>query len=118
MKRSPLRRSKGVRKRNPARRKSELARCYGSRERVEWVKAQRCICRTTICEGPSENAHIKTGGTGRKADADQIVPLCHNHHVILHTEGVIWFQNLYSIDLDAAARATADAWEQVGEIDG
>jgi hypothetical protein len=58
---------------NRQRREKEFAREYGSDERVKWIKKQRCIG----CGGlPSENAHTVTGGMGRKADANTIVPLC------------------------------------------
>lgn len=71
---------------NAKRRASEFARCYGSKERVEWVKSLPCVgCATywPIQPSPgwvSENAHTVTGGKGRKADADTIVPLCAAHH--------------------------------------
>jgi hypothetical protein len=64
----------------PKKRKpSEFARIYGSRERVQAIKALRCEACWKY-RGPSENAHIKTGGTGRKADFAFIVPLCRGHH--------------------------------------
>jgi hypothetical protein len=44
---------------------------------VRTIKAFPCIICARV---PSENAHIVGGGTSRKADADQIVPLCHAHH--------------------------------------
>lgn len=72
--------------RNVKRRQSEFARCYGSRQRVEWVKSLPCMGCVTywpISPSPgwlSENAHTVTGGAGRKADADTIIPLCTNHH--------------------------------------
>jgi hypothetical protein len=54
-----------------------FARVYGSAERVEFVRWLPCL----VCAmKPCENAHTVTGGTGRKADARTIVPLCHTHH--------------------------------------
>jgi hypothetical protein len=63
----------------PKKRTSEdFRRVYFSEERVKWVASLRCACG---CGGtPCENAHTVTGGTGRKADADTIIPLtpkCH-----------------------------------------
>lgn len=85
IRRSPLPpRTKPVRKVNPKRRQSEFARCYHSRERVRWVKAQPCAwCvargRIRMC-GESENAHTETGGMGRKAGYETILPLGRFHH--------------------------------------
>lgn len=67
------------------RKPSEFARIYGSRARVAWIKAQPCLyCRLLSPffgrPGTSENAHTVSGGKGRKADADTIVPLCPTHH--------------------------------------
>ena len=68
-----------IRKRNPKRQKKEKARSYGSLARVLWVKSQPCC--VPGCENPDiQNAHIKGGGIGRKADYHWIVPLCYNHH--------------------------------------
>ena len=73
MKRSPLP------PRNPARRKKEWTRSYGSPERVMAVTLMGCA--VSWCTGLSQNAHLETGGTGRKADADKVVNLCIRHHL-------------------------------------
>lgn len=62
----------------PKKRKpSEFARIYGSKRRVEAIKALAChACHRE----PAENAHIESGGMGRKADWTKIVDLgrkCH-----------------------------------------
>ncbi len=78
----PERRTR-VKPRNAARRVSEFARCYGSKERVAWIKALPCVVcavQTVPQDGPSDNAHTATDGMGRKADARFIVPLCRMHH--------------------------------------
>lgn len=79
-----LRSTKPIAKRNAARRKKEWARTYGSSERVEWVKRQPCawcVFRGLVrVSGPSENAHVRTEGLGRKAGAAAIAPLCRAHH--------------------------------------
>lgn len=78
---APIKRS--AIKRKP-RKPSEYARIYGSRERVAWIKSLPCMeCGGTPCE----NAHITTGGMGRKAGADTIVPLCPKHHRLQHVKG-------------------------------
>jgi hypothetical protein len=91
---------------NAARRSSERARAYGSPERRAWVKALPCLVCISI---PSENAHVVTGGMGRKADAASIVPLCHRCHRELHAIGVASFQDRHRLDLLAWA-ARVDAW--------
>ena len=70
-------------KRKP-RKPSEYARCYGSRERVAWIKSLPCM----ECGGkPSDPAHTATGGMGRKADASTIAPLCRRCHTLQHAHG-------------------------------
>ncbi len=73
----PIPRRKPVKRVNVKRKASEFARCYGSRERVKWVKSLGCdMCGLR----PSENAHTVTDGMGRKAGYETIVPLCRLHH--------------------------------------
>lgn len=80
--------SVGVRKVNPKRRKAEFARCYHSKERVEFVKSLGCIYCASISPlfgrvsriFPIHNAHTENGGRGRKADYTTIIPLCTSHH--------------------------------------
>lgn len=56
----------------------ETLRIYGPEARRAWVASLRCACG---CGGtPCENAHTVTGGTGRKAGFETIIPLttrCH-----------------------------------------
>lgn len=49
-------------------------RSYGGKARVEWMKTLPCVACGVV--GFSQNAHIKTGGAGRKSDARFCVPLC------------------------------------------
>lgn len=62
------------------------------------------------CSGPIENAHIRTGGMGRKADAEFIVPLCRGHHRMMHESGARWVAAFYNLDLPALAVETQRAW--------
>lgn len=82
---------KPVKPRNAKRRESEFARAYHSRARVRWVKSLSCIvCGINakvaailgLCTKArvSDNAHTETGGMGRKAGYQTIVPLCREHH--------------------------------------
>lgn len=99
---------------NPERREREWERAYGSLDRVKWVQAQPClVCGRT----PSENAHIESGGTGRKADADLIVPLCTEHHTGPegYDENKATFEATHALDLRAEARRLDEAWEAYRE---
>lgn len=89
---------------------SEFARIYGSKARVAWVKAQPCIAAHFGCGGAIQNAHIVTGGMGRKADARWIVPLCGFHHDQMHRNGARWFTAVYYTDLPALAAETDHRW--------
>ncbi len=73
----PPRSKKPVNPVNRARKAANFARAYGSEDRVEWVQSLPCC----VCgRSPSQNAHIRTGGMGRKSDARFIVPLCAKDH--------------------------------------
>lgn len=109
---------KQVKKRK--RSKAEFARIYGSKKRVEFVKSLPCVsCGIT---GYIENAHIETGGMGRKADYDKIIPLCGNRgslarghmaiylgcHGYLHQYGRA--PGLLREDMEKAAAQTEELW--------
>lgn len=90
MKRTPLKRKTRLKAkaRKPSKAKGrsniEFQRIYGSKQRVEFVKSLPCC----ICaKKPSENAHIKSGGMGRKADYRHIIPLCKTCHQMQHQKG-------------------------------
>lgn len=103
--RSALTAKRGRIRRNGKRKQSEFARIYGSRKRVAWIQSLECV--VPGCGGRmSENAHTATGGMGRKADAETIVPMCTTHHRLLHTIGVATFSDAYSLDLPALAAET------------
>lgn len=88
MKRTPLKRKSKLtaRKRIKAKPRTnvEFQRVYGSKRRVEFIKNLHCIVCFAL---PSENAHITSGGMGRKADYTQIVPLCASCHRKQHDKG-------------------------------
>ncbi|HSH44398.1 MAG TPA: hypothetical protein VK966_00945 [Longimicrobiales bacterium] len=94
-------------KRNPARRDREWARAYGSEDRVAWVQRQPSVVSG---KRPCVNAHVRTGGTGRKADARWIVPLTWEEHEDLHRVGVATFQREHGVDLEAEARRVDAEW--------
>lgn len=113
-------RAKPPNRRNRKRHTREWIRAYGSPERCEFVKGLPCVVCGFV---PSENAHIETGGMGRKADADKIVPLCGlaaelalfdrvGCHTILHAAGRESLEKLRGLDLSACARETEKAWQE------
>lgn len=109
MKRTPIKRHGRVKPVNRKRRASEFVRPYGSKSRVGWVASLPCVVGL-LCDGPTENAHTRTGGAGRKGDADSIVPLCRSHHVTLHRVGRASFERRYRLDLAAEAARVDAAW--------
>lgn len=109
MKRSPIARTTPMKRTNPAHKAENHARAYGSVERIEWVQRQPCVCCTG---GPCQNAHIKTGGTGRKADARWIAPLCPTCHADFHQNGQRSFEDAHQIDLAHEAYVTDARYQQ------
>jgi hypothetical protein len=92
-----IKRTKPVKRTNPKRRKKNHERAYGGTDRIEWIKSLKCV----VCESsPCENAHTQNGGMGRKGDADSVVPMCHDHHAMLHSLGRETFEDLFFIDMD------------------
>lgn len=107
---TPMKRAKTpLKPRNPARRAHNHARAYGPEDRIQWVKAQPCLVCGTV---PSENAHVRSGGMGRKADAKHIVPLCHTHHAALHQVGQKSFEATHRLLLDVWAAIVQDRWDR------
>ena len=107
---SDMKRS-GIKPVNEERREKEWARAYGSEERVRFVKDLPCAV-PGCGDSPSENAHLETGGMGRKADADTVVPLCAAHHRELDDElgSVDLFDCEHGTDLWATAEKVEEMW--------
>lgn len=117
----PIARSKPVpkKKRTP----SEFARIYGSKARVAWVKALPCAACGYAGPVLRENAHTKTGGVGRKADARWVAPLCVTRpshlrpnrvegcHNLLHRVGRQTLELQTNVHLETAAGRTELAWQ-------
>lgn len=115
MKRTALKRRKRVNPVNPDRRAREFQRAYGSEERVYYV-GQHLACVVPDCHAHEcDNAHIETGGMGRKADADKVAPICNPHHRLLHQHGPETFEAAYGVDLEEAAADTESRWRLYGE---
>lgn len=94
---------------NPERREERFQQAYGGDERAAWVRRQPClVCSAT----PSQNAHTEAGGMGMKADADTVIPLCHDHHRQLHNIGAETFEDRHGFSLDKAAKETETRWQE------
>lgn len=112
-----------VKRVNPQRKAREFARCYGSKERVEWVKTLPCAACGIV--GYSQNAHVGRAGrgAGRRGDASQIAPLCSYRVTFvidkpvtrgchqLHDEQPAIFASRYpDFDATAACARVASLW--------
>ena len=98
---------------NPARRAKEWARAYGSLERVYYI-SNHLACSVDYCFSRDiVNAHTETGGAGRKADAETVIPLCNLHHAEYH-KGAKTFVARYGIDLFGYAADTEMFWQLYG----
>ena len=94
---------------NKARKAESFARAYGGEERVAWVQRQPSVVSGA---SPCVNAHVKTGGAGRKADARWIVPLTPAEHDELHRIGQRSFEAAHQIDLAHEAYVTDARYQQ------
>ncbi len=112
----PIPRSGPPKKRNAQRKKRESVRAYGPKERREFVLSLPCVMRNArrlivwhLCTH-IEQAHVESGGTGRKADAAAVVPMCNKHHYELHRAGIKTFEEFFGIDLKHEATLTEERW--------
>ena len=115
MKRTSLKRASGIKRAGrikPKKRSaSEFQRIYGGATRVRWVASLPCWACGYAGDIPRQNAHTRTDGMGRKADADTIIPLCPPCHGRQEQKG--WL----SIGMTAesrrrAAEATEALWQE------
>lgn len=113
----PLRRSKKVRPRNRKRQAANHNRAYGCEHRLDWIRHQPC----SVCgRSPCDNAHTESGGTGRKADAKTVIPLCSGAkgcHRELHQVGVATFELEHRIRLKSVAVNVEATWQRVRTCD-
>ena len=88
---------------------SEFQRVYGGEARVRWQKARPC----DFCGAypPTEMAHVKNGGMGRKADARFTVSACRAcHHELDHGIGKKGMERRHGVSLEAMAQAVDDEY--------
>lgn len=74
---SAPRQRKPMKRANPANKAREFARCFHSEARVLFVQSLNCAACGRL---PSQNAHVKSGGMGRREGFAWIVPLCEKCH--------------------------------------
>ena len=91
-----------------AKQKADWLRVYGSQQRVEFIQRLPSVVSG---KSPCVNAHVRTGGTGRKADAHWIVPLTKAEHDELH-RGQLTFERKYKVNLLDLAVATEQRWRE------
>jgi len=102
-----LRRKTPLKKRNEKRRARLFDEQFGSVAFVKWVRLQECS--VPGCGGwPCEAAHVVSRGAG--GTAEDIIPLCHEHHREQHDRGVETFASEHGIDLAALADWTQTRW--------
>ena len=91
--------------------KAEAERIYGTDARRDWMTSHRCF--TCGMLGLTEQAHLVSGGTSRKADARHIIPLCHWCHREQHRVGLADFAEAHGLavqDLHDEAERLDRAW--------
>ena len=115
----PLKRSGRPKARNAKRKASEFARCYHSKERVEFVKSLPCFA--TGIRGKSDNAHVTRDGSegmGRKGGYRCIAPLTREAHRLWDTNPVRFTERYGEFDGEAMAAWTQREWERHAALQG
>ena len=90
----------------------EFQRCFGSADRMAWVRAQPCV--VLGCPGsPCENVHIGMGSQRTLGESTLIVPACAGHRALLQGAlGTAKFEALYHLELAAEAIDLELRWRQ------
>lgn len=113
--RQPIERSGRPNAVNAPRKRQNFQRAYGGKARVEFVQGLDCIACVAggygVVVRPSQNAHIETGGMGRKSAAGKIVPLCRFHHAVLHRDGRGILEQYFRLNLTSEAAKVEAAWQ-------
>jgi hypothetical protein len=106
--------------------RNDPARIYGGKY-ADWIRSLPCVgCGY---QGPAvEAAHTTTGGMGRKADAETLVPLCgprnishewcrsttlEGCHRLAHRVGHQKLEKVYRVDLKAKAAELWASWQKL-----
>ena len=67
----------------------------------DWVRAHPCVIGKD-CEGRIEAAHVTSRGAGGQ-DENNLTPMCHRHHAMQHTMGLVSFGERFEVNLRATA---------------
>ena len=101
---------------NRKRKAANLERAHGPAARREWIKTLPCANCGIV--GYSEGAHIKNGGTGKKAEARFTIPLCGRVVGVIGCHGVqhsFGWSALIELNTpekrEAAAARTEELWQ-------
>lgn len=83
----PLQRGGRIKPVNAKRKAKNWERAYRSPAFVRWISRLPCWACNYAGPSPRQAAHTTTGGMGRKADANTVIPLCGVCHARQHTQG-------------------------------
>jgi len=83
---SPIKRGGKPNSRNKARQARTFPLDFHSPERVAFVQTLPCVTTGCLCH-PSQNAHTRSGGAGRRGPYRSIVPACARCHSHAHQRG-------------------------------
>jgi hypothetical protein len=64
---------------------------FKSKDHLNWVRGLGCAIQCHDCNGPIQAHHLMKPwhgerGMGMKSDDANVIPLCHKHHSMLHTQ--------------------------------
>jgi hypothetical protein len=105
-------------KRKP-RSKKKTERIYGSKARARWISMLPCVgCgRMPTADVPNVNAHTESGhGTGYKADAETIAPMCHACHRKYDEHKAPFDAEDARDAMKIQAAFVAERWTRMGEV--
>lgn len=103
--------------RNAIRKIREFQRCFGSKERVEFIKRLQCVATGQFgnTADPIDNAHVCDDGTkgmGRRSGYACIVPLKRSAHRLLHRNPSKFYATYGAFNWPAMAAYTNAQWEK------
>lgn len=96
---------------NPKRKKKRFESAYGSKERVEWIRGQRCYVtgQAGSTVDPIVPSHVKTKATG--GGPDKVIPMLLSLEKEYHNIGHDSFEEKYEVDLFELADLCDKRWQ-------
>jgi hypothetical protein len=115
VKRTGIKRTKGVNPVNRKRAKKRKLEQFGPPGFADFVREYGCVVgregsSLMTCMGPVQVAHLRSRGAGG-GWRENCVGLCAGHHGVQHSLGVVTFAKQYAIDLDLWAAAVTHQWD-------